>query len=113
MSGGLSFFLVLLSLVSSVKPDGSQDKCRITQQITARVGCVIDHSSRVGKEQKVAMEMAIQDLSKSICARVDLHLKDSQGNSARATAAGKVVSTLLNCYICTPISANFGYFSLK
>ncbi|KAI5354468.1 hypothetical protein L3X38_007363 [Prunus dulcis] len=72
MSGGLSFFLVLLSL-SGFTP--------------ARVGCVIDHSSRVGKEQKVAMEMAIQDLSKSICARVDLHLKDSQGNSARATAA--------------------------
>ncbi|KAM1177301.1 hypothetical protein COP2_017197 [Malus domestica] len=87
MLRGLSFFLVLLSFVSSAKANGREEKCQVTQQITARIGCVIDLSSRVGKEQKIAMEMAVQDLFKSTCAKVDLHLKDSQGNSARATAA--------------------------
>ncbi|KAB2619390.1 glutamate receptor 2.5-like [Pyrus ussuriensis x Pyrus communis] len=87
MFRGLSSFLVLLLLVSSVKASGREKKCQVTQQITARIGCVIDLSSRVSKEQKIAMEMAVRDLFKSTCAKVDLQLKDSQGNSARATAA--------------------------
>lgn len=97
MLRGLSFFLVLLLFVSSVKANGTEEKCQVTQQITARIGCVIDLSSRVGKEQKIAMEMAVQDLFKSTCAKVDLHLKDSQGNSARATAAGKFIVAVPIC----------------
>ncbi|CAL8996363.1 unnamed protein product [Prunus brigantina] len=86
MSSSLSFYLVLLLLVGSAKASGRGNKCQITQQKIAGIGVVIDYSSRVGKEKKIAMKMAIQDLFHSTCARLDLHLKDSQGNSAGAIA---------------------------
>ncbi|KAH0989948.1 hypothetical protein GBA52_001431 [Prunus armeniaca] len=87
MSSSLSFYLVLLLLVvGSAKASGRGNKCQITQQTIAGIGVVVDYSSRVGKEQKIAMKMAIQDLFHSTCARLDLHLKDSQGNSAGAIA---------------------------
>lgn len=91
MSSSLSFYLVLLLLVGSAKASGRGNKCQITQQTIAGIGVVVDYSSRVGKEQKIAMKMAIQDLFHSTCARLDLHLKDSQGNSAGAIAGGKVI----------------------
>ncbi|KAH0988489.1 hypothetical protein GBA52_015666 [Prunus armeniaca] len=87
MSSSLSFYLVLLLLVvGSAMASGRGNKCQITQQTIAGIGVVVDYSSRVGKEQKIAMKMAIQDLFHSTCARLDLHLKDSQGNSAGAIA---------------------------
>ena len=64
----------------------------------ARIGGVVDCTTRMGKEQKIAMEMAIQDYyfinnnfdssTTTSCSKLDLHLKDSQGNPARAAAAG-------------------------
>ncbi|PQQ15592.1 glutamate receptor 2.9-like [Prunus yedoensis var. nudiflora] len=86
MSSSLSFYLVLLLLVGSAKASGRGNKCQMTQQTIAGIGGVVDYGSRVGKEQKIAMKMAIQDLFHSTCARLDLHLKDSQGNSAGAIA---------------------------
>lgn len=92
MSWGLSFFLVLLLLpVGSAKANGRGDRCQKTQQQRiARIGAVIDFTSRVGKEEKIAMDMAIQDLLHSTCHTLNLHLRYSLGNSAKSTAAGNL-----------------------
>ncbi|KAI3821205.1 hypothetical protein L1987_08765 [Smallanthus sonchifolius] len=52
-----------------------------------RVGGVLEYSSCIGKEQKIAMEMAVHDFCRTtndICSCPVLHLKDSQGNQARS-----------------------------
>ncbi|XP_062023537.1 glutamate receptor 2.7-like isoform X1 [Rosa rugosa] len=91
MSWGL---LVLLLLVNSALANGRGDRCQKTQQHrVARIGAVVDFTSRVGKEQRIAMDLAIQDLLHSSCLTVNLDLRDSQGNSAKSTAA---VINLLN-----------------
>ena len=56
------------------------------------IGVVVDQSSRVGKEQKIGVEMAVHDFNReSHCSKVDLHIQDSQGNSARAASAGNML----------------------
>ncbi|KAL5558846.1 hypothetical protein UlMin_035057 [Ulmus minor] len=97
MSCVLSFFLfippfVLLAVAESkakVNVDGGIKSCEaIKEELSvARIGGVINLKSRMGKEQKIAMEMARDDISRSTCAKLDLHLKDSQANPARAAAS--------------------------
>ena len=57
-------------------------------QIIGSIGGVIDKSSHVGKELKIAMEMAVHDFRRSTCSKLVLHLRDSNGNSAHAETAG-------------------------
>nr|XP_004292814.2 PREDICTED: glutamate receptor 2.9-like isoform X1 [Fragaria vesca subsp. vesca]XP_011458929.1 PREDICTED: glutamate receptor 2.9-like isoform X1 [Fragaria vesca subsp. vesca]XP_011458930.1 PREDICTED: glutamate receptor 2.9-like isoform X1 [Fragaria vesca subsp. vesca] len=82
MSWGL---LVLLLLVSSSLANGRGDNTQ--QHRVATIGAVVDFTSRVGKEQRIAMDLAIQDLLHSNCLTVNLDLRDSQGNSAKSTSA--------------------------
>ncbi|PIN16448.1 Glutamate-gated kainate-type ion channel receptor subunit GluR5 [Handroanthus impetiginosus] len=77
----LSFFVESkTSLISEACPN--QDEDPIT---TVRIGVVIDQTSRLGREQKIAMELAVHDFHH--CRNLVLHLKDSHGNSARAASA--------------------------
>ncbi|PON94196.1 LOW QUALITY PROTEIN: hypothetical protein TorRG33x02_099340 [Trema orientale] len=69
------------------------------------IGGVVDHTTRMGKERKIAMEMAIEDSminnfassSTKTCSQIhldlQLHLKDSHGNPARAAATGNNPTT--------------------
>ncbi|KAL6212460.1 hypothetical protein ACLB2K_017680 [Fragaria x ananassa] len=82
MSWGL---LVLLLPVSSLLANGRGDN--IQRHRVATIGAVVDFTSRVGKEQRIAMDLAIQDLLHSNCLTVNLDLRDSQGNSAKSTSA--------------------------
>ncbi|KAG6402500.1 hypothetical protein SASPL_134696 [Salvia splendens] len=50
------------------------------------VGVIIDESTRIGKEQKIAMKMAAKDLGH--CLNLVLHIKDLHGNLALAASAG-------------------------
>ncbi|KAJ0025156.1 hypothetical protein Pint_08770 [Pistacia integerrima] len=96
----LSFLLLLLLLLNgSLKlAEASQrkKKCPEPEQTDARVigriGGVIDLSSRVGKEQKIGMEMAVTDFHRSTACseKLVLHLKDSHGNIRGAVSGGKV-----------------------
>lgn len=91
MSRVLWYFLLLLRLVGSkAEADEGGDGCPLTHQMR-NIGGVIDYSSRVGKEQKIAMEMALEDFSRSSnCSKqLLLLLEDSQGNSARAASTSK------------------------
>ena len=100
MSCVLSFFLFITVFVLAVEE--SKAKANVDRGIksceaikeelsVARIGGVINLKSRMGKEQKIAMEMARDDISGSTCAKLDLHLKDSQANPARAAASGKFI----------------------
>ena len=102
MSTGPFLLFVALSVLISAQSkalmimtnnDGSENH-KSCSSVLARIGCVIDYTSRVGKEQRIAIEMAVQDhvfidsSSSSFCAKLDLIIKDSQGNPARATTRG-------------------------
>lgn len=91
MSPGLSFFLVLLLTVASKSMALEGDNNCPTTKMVASVGAVFYYNCRVGREQKVAMDLAVQDLLRLSCSKqLVLQLKDSHGNSAQATSAGKL-----------------------
>ncbi|KAL3514526.1 hypothetical protein ACH5RR_027243 [Cinchona calisaya] len=72
-----------------------QHYCPISQRpVIGSIGAVFDKSSRVGKEQAIAVEMAVHDfIHWSNCSKLILHFQDSQGKPARAASA---VSELVN-----------------
>lgn len=107
MSPLLFFFLVLpLLLESKAKAIEAGDNCSlITHQITGKIGGVINYSSRLGKEQKVAMEMAVEDYFRSSCStQLTLQLEDSGGDSSRVASASKALSLSFNKHIYKIIS---------
>ncbi|KAG7941464.1 hypothetical protein I3843_16G044700 [Carya illinoinensis] len=91
--GDLSFFLVLLLLMAVASKSFAREgetnmNCPMRKAVHhVNAGAVLYYDSRMGKEQKVAMDMAARDLHRLNCStHVVLHLKDSHGNSARATS---------------------------
>nr|XP_043639502.1 glutamate receptor 2.9-like [Erigeron canadensis] len=61
--------------------------CPNSQHLVGAIGGVIEQSSRVGREQKIAMEMAVNNfcrMNNDTCSCPILYLKDSQGNPARS-----------------------------
>ena len=94
MSRALSFYMVLLFTLESkaiMALEGGDNNNFPMRQTFASIGAVFYYNSRLGKEQKVSMDIAIQDLHSLNCStKLVLQLKDSQGNSARATSAGKL-----------------------
>lgn len=55
-----------------------------------RIGVIVDLASEAGKEEKLAMELAIDSFYKSTGCRLALHVKDSGDNPVRALSAGKL-----------------------
>lgn len=106
-----SCFLCLLLLAESSTTISSESEvCPpwVIRGGRVSVGVVIDESSRVGKEQKIAMKMAVRDLRH--CLNLVLHVKDLHGNSALAASAG------MNFFDSSPtnLSINaFLFISLK
>ena len=95
----LLIILVPLDLVGTVATNSKVDKCPNTKVPIVKIGVVIDHTSRVGKEQRIAMQMAAQQISHSTCLKLELLLKDSKGSPAKATASGNSISISNFSYI--------------
>ncbi|KAJ6400046.1 hypothetical protein OIU84_015657 [Salix udensis] len=77
----------MLSLLLAVSTTGADeaagDHCPSASRKMGKIGGVIDTGSRVGKEMKVAMEMAAEDFARSSCSKqLVLQLEDSSGDSA-------------------------------
>ncbi|XP_077251166.1 glutamate receptor 2.7-like isoform X1 [Tasmannia lanceolata] len=54
------------------------------------IGAIIDTETRIGKEQKIAMEIAIQDFNNtSNISKLSLHIRDSSGDPLRAVSAAE------------------------
>ncbi|KAK4428986.1 Glutamate receptor 2.7 [Sesamum alatum] len=81
------YCFVVPTLVESKTTSSVRKECRQKHQhrATMSIGVVIDESCRVGKEQKIAMELAVGDFRH--CLNLVLHPKDSHGSSARAASA--------------------------
>lgn len=82
-------FLVFIVGSKSMAMEG-EASCSMedTLQITGSIGGVFDCSSRKGKEQKIAMELALQDFYLSTCSKLLSNIRDSYGSSALAVSAG-------------------------
>ncbi|GAB4852154.1 hypothetical protein Ancab_016344 [Ancistrocladus abbreviatus] len=80
--------LPLLSLPLLLLLAASNNACAHEREIN--IGGLIDSSSQLGKEQEIAMKMAIQDvnlLCSNCSTKLTLHLRDSHGNAAQATSS--------------------------
>ncbi|XP_022894775.1 glutamate receptor 2.7-like isoform X2 [Olea europaea var. sylvestris] len=87
----LLFFLCIFSAVLNhtiARENNKSSNCQVDHpHRIRRIGSVIDQSSRVGKEQKIAIQMAVNDFNQlSNCSKLALHIKDLHGKSARAAS---------------------------
>lgn len=79
---GFVFLLVLLNQL--VEASAISSSCR-----HIAIGVVTDQSSRMGRQQKIAIEMALQTFHFSASfPKLELFNNDSNGNSARAITSG-------------------------
>jgi len=61
------------------------------------IGAVLDLVSLMGKQQKMAMEIAVEEFNnQSTSSKLDLQIKDSHGNSAQVIASGNLSSNFLS-----------------
>lgn len=75
------FFLVFMSSGSSTAAASGKS--------ATSIGVVIDEDSRVGKEQKIAMKIAVQNLNNSTNHKFIIHFRNiSTGNPLQAATAG-------------------------
>ncbi|WOH05988.1 hypothetical protein DCAR_0625411 [Daucus carota subsp. sativus] len=76
----MCFLLLTKSTTATIYMELNQN-CSMNNLVTlGGIGGVLDLSSRVGKEQKIAMELAVQDFYSSTCYNLPIHLKDLHGN---------------------------------
>ncbi|KAG8377605.1 hypothetical protein BUALT_Bualt08G0050400 [Buddleja alternifolia] len=80
-----SFFLYCCSCCLLLLLVESKTCAKHQNPVNISIGVVIDESSRVGKEQRIAMELAVHDFSH--CLNLVLHFKDSHGSSPRSAFA--------------------------
>lgn len=73
-----------MSKVDSVDPFAMGNKPR-----KFSLGGIVDCTTRAGKEERVAMEMALQDFYSNATQRPRLCAKDSKGDSFRAASSGE------------------------
>ena len=92
-----SLFFSLLALdllfLQMATADGGTDSIE-KADVKGSIGAILDYSSRIGKEEKVAMEMAIEEfISQYSNQHIDLLINDSQGEPIQAALAGKSISS--------------------
>ncbi|XAR61891.1 hypothetical protein NMG60_11016436 [Bertholletia excelsa] len=82
-----SLVAVLVGAANEGWADSGENKP--LNRIVGSIGGLVDESSRIGKELKVSMEMAVEDfhLQFSSCSKVALKLSDSGGKLARSAVA--------------------------
>lgn len=87
--------VLLLTPSSSIAADRSSGTKGNLQHVNGVVGAIVDTSSRVGKEERVAMEIAREDLYRYSNQTLILHVKDTdQRKPIRAALAGTFVLSL-------------------
>ncbi|XP_074354304.1 glutamate receptor 2.7-like [Apium graveolens] len=81
-------FLLLTKSTTGVTSNMKVDhNCSMNNHlILGGIGGVLDLSSRVGKDQKIAMELAVQDFYISTCYNLPIYLSDLRGNSGHTAS---------------------------
>ena len=59
------------------------------------IGAIVDNSSRIGKEESVAMKMALEDFYVKFNQSLVLHIRDSQRQPIQAALEGNYTYFLL------------------
>lgn len=60
------------------------DSCSMNHRFIGSIGGICDNSFRVGKEQEIAMELALQDVHHTACSKRLFNIIGSYRSSARA-----------------------------
>ncbi|KAL2893092.1 Glutamate receptor 2.7 [Bienertia sinuspersici] len=89
------YMLVALLLMSSNESSAHRGRfnCLMYKNVTGSIGVIIDRSTRVGKEQEIAMKIAVQDTYRDSCIQLTLHVRDSSQISNPVTS---IASKLLH-----------------
>ncbi|XP_021743767.1 glutamate receptor 2.9-like [Chenopodium quinoa] len=81
------YILVVLLLMPSMKDGASLRRYNRSMHRNAvtSIGVVINGNTRVGKEQKIAMKIAVRDIYRNSCSPVTLHVRDFPEGLVHAT----------------------------
>jgi hypothetical protein len=89
-------FIVMHLLACSMVQRGH---CLVPQRSTISIGAVLDLVSLMGKHQKIAMEIAVEEFNNHLSSsKLDLQIKDSHGNSAQVISSGNPPCNFL-CFL--------------
>ncbi|KAL6283513.1 hypothetical protein ACE6H2_014442 [Prunus campanulata] len=87
-----SAFLSLMAFVLLLKQilivDGISDTTE-DDGFMGILGAIVDNSSRIGKEESVAMQIAVEDFLNTSNQRLDLRIRNSQGDPLQAAIAAR------------------------
>ncbi|KAL6524741.1 hypothetical protein OROMI_030334 [Orobanche minor] len=83
---GVLVVILLVCWGATAKPEDQSNNDKVN--IIGRIGGIIDGRSRVGKEEKIAMEIAADDFRNITGYSLTLQLTDLSGHSARAIFIG-------------------------
>ncbi|KAF8391286.1 hypothetical protein HHK36_023588 [Tetracentron sinense] len=81
------FLVLLLLFPSKAMVDRGEYPPPTPRRFKGSIGAIIDYSSHIGKEEKIAMEMAIEDFYNTTNHRPFLHVRDSRREPVRAVLA--------------------------
>ncbi|XP_040989999.1 glutamate receptor 2.8-like [Juglans microcarpa x Juglans regia] len=84
-----AFFALVLLLSQKATADNGRITASGTDNVRGIIGAIVDNSTRIGKEQKVAMEMAIEDVHDRTSQSYALRMKNSHGEPYRAALAAR------------------------
>ncbi|KAK7338375.1 hypothetical protein VNO77_18982 [Canavalia gladiata] len=82
----ICIFVLQLLEWSNVSAAERRGHCLMTPRSTMSIGAVLDLDSLMGKQQKIAMEIAVHEFNRLSCSKLLLKIKDSHGNSTEAVA---------------------------
>lgn len=86
----LPFFLLLFFFPSSSNATSAQD------EFNGTIGAILDPSSRAGKEEKIAMEMALQDFNASTGLGLLLNVANSHQDTVGAASGGNYIAFMIS-----------------
>lgn len=92
-----SLFFIVLLLISSngIPPTNANyyDALKEHRHKEFSLGAIVDYNSRAGKEEKVAIKMAMEDFFGHILSyRPTLHVMNSRGDPVQAASSGESFS---------------------
>ncbi|KAK7395719.1 hypothetical protein VNO78_16286 [Psophocarpus tetragonolobus] len=64
----------------------ANERSQCSKNSIVSIGAVLDMSTLMGKHQKIAMEIAVREVNRFSCSKLDLKIRNSKGNSPQAIA---------------------------
>lgn len=100
-----AFSILLLLLLGAIS-----SQCKYTKpQFKGTIGAIIDSTSRAGKQEKIAIEMAVEDFFNSTGHKPLLHVRDSQGRPVQAAWDGESCSHPPLSFFLFSFSVSFSF----